>query len=461
MKIHLAIIINIMKFKKIEITDLNTFKEFYKNNTELSCETTFVNFLLWQKAYGNMFCLSGGQLFVKNGKKGAESFRLPFGGDLEKGVDKLKNHCGKLPVFWSEDCERFREFREKYCDIYNFYESREDFEYIYKSEALSKLAGKKYHSKRNHISAFSKKYAWETVEICSENIDDVMLCAKKWYKSRNGLSDFYLNCEEQGIRLILENMEALSVKGIAIYVEKAVVAFVIGSKISEKAFNIHIEKALDDFPGAYTVINREFAKLLTDYEYINREDDMGLDGLRQSKLSYKPEILLKKYFCIPKISDMTECKQLYHQTFSDDEEFENELFKNCFSYCKILKKEAKTVSMFFLLPCEINGQKCEYLYGAATAFDERGKGYMSELIKSSIGSNPIFLRPANEGLISFYEKLGFKRLKADTLKHSLTIKPTENFKKLQKHQENDFEEYTLMAINYDTNDTIGFNLSLN
>ncbi len=450
-----------MEFKNIEITDLDIFKTFYKNNTELSCETTFVNFLLWQKAYNNMFCLSDGQLFVKNGEKPHESFRLPFGGDLQNGVEALKKYCGKLPDFWSEDCERFREFRQKYSDIYDFYESREDFEYIYKSDSLACLAGKKYHSKRNHISAFSKKYNWKAVDIDCDNISDVMLCAEKWYESRKDLSDFYLNCEKQGIKLILDNMEALSVKGIAIYVEKTVVAFAIGSKISEKAFNIHIEKALDDFPGAYTVINREFAKLVTDYEYINREDDMGLEGLRRSKLSYKPEILLKKYFCTPKASDINECKKLYHETFSDDEEFENELFENCFSYCKTLKKESKIVSMFFLLPCQIKGQKCEYLYGAATAYDERGKGYMSKLIKDNIASTPVFLRPANKSLIPFYEKLGFKTLKADTSEHPLTIKPTENFEKLQKHKANDFEEYTLMAINYDTNDTIGFDLSLN
>lgn len=450
-----------LEFKNIEITDLNNFNYFYKNNNEISCETTFVNFLLWQKAYGNMFCILDDQLFVKNGEKGCESFRVPFGGDLENGIEKLKNYCGKLPDIWSEDCARFREFKKKYSHLYNFYISRENFEYIYKRDDLANLVGKKYHSKRNHIASFSKKYNWKTVDISCNNIEDIMLCAEKWYESRKDLSDEYLNCEKQGIRLILENMDILSLKGIAIYVDSMVVAFALGSKICQSTFNIHIEKALDDFPGAYTLINREFAKRLEDFEYINREDDMGLDGLRKSKLSYKPEILLPKYFCTPKENDLSLAKELYHNTFWDDEEFENELFSNCFSHCKILKKDGKTVSMFFLLPCEINGQKCEYLYGAATAPDERKKGYMSELIKDNVGTTPIFLRPANDGLIEFYEKLGFKKLKADTQKHTLTINPTEAFKTLEKHKENNFEEYTLMAINYDTDDTIGFNLSLN
>lgn len=450
-----------LEFKNIEISDLSVFNTFYKNNTEISCETTFVNFLLWQKAYGNMFCLSNGQLFVKNGENGFESFRLPFGGNLESGMKELKKHCGRLPEIWSEDCARFREFKEKYSHLYNFYESRENFEYIYKRDDLANLVGKKYHSKRNHISSFSKKYNWKAVSITKDNIEDIMLCAEKWYESRKDLSDEYLNCEKQGIRLILENMNTLSLKGIAIYIDSIVVAFALGSRICQNTFNIHIEKALDDFPGAYTLVNREFAKLLCDYEYINREDDMGLEGLRKSKLSYKPEILLPKYFCTPKETDITLAKELYHETFSDDEEFENELFSNCFSHCKILKKDGKTASMFFLLPCEIKGQKCEYLYGAATAPDERKKGYMSELIKENIGSTPIFLRPANDSLIPFYEKLGFKKLKADTQNHKLTINPIDSFKTLEKHKEDNFEEYTLMAINFDAEDTIGFNLSLN
>ena len=95
-------------------------------------------------------------------------------------------------------------------------------------------------------------------------------------------------------------MDILSVKGCAIYVGEEIAAFAIGSPINQNVFNIHIEKALDEYIGAYAVINREFAKMLDQYTYINREDDMGLSGLRTAKLSYKPEILLKKYLCIPK-----------------------------------------------------------------------------------------------------------------------------------------------------------------
>ena len=138
---------------------------------------------------------------------------------------------------------------------------------------------------------------WVFKAITAENIGDVKLCAEKWYMENAGREDRYLRCEKRGIETILDNMELLGVRGGAIYVEGKVVAFTLGSRISDDIFDIHIEKALSDYAEAYTVINREFARTLEGYKYINREDDMGLEGLRKAKLSYKPAILLKKYAC--------------------------------------------------------------------------------------------------------------------------------------------------------------------
>jgi len=290
-----------IEFKDIDLKDFEIYQSFFKDNSELSCEITFVNQLLWQKAYGNKMAVKDGILFIKNESANTVSFRLPKGGSLERGVELLKKYCGKMPNFWSEEGELFDRFCEKYKNEFEIYESREDFEYIYLSEKLANLSGKKYHSKRNHISAFSKKYNWSYKPITIENLDQVINCAEEWYKNRNELNDRFLECEKNGIAVILSNMEKLKAKGGAVYVDGKIVAFTIGSAVNENVFDIHIEKALEEYQGAYAVINREFARELIQYKYINREDDMGIEGLRTAKLSYKPEIILKKYFCKAKV----------------------------------------------------------------------------------------------------------------------------------------------------------------
>lgn len=286
-----------LKFKNVEIEDIDIYKEFMKNNKEFSCENSFVNLLVWQCAYSNMMAVSDGQLFIKSGTAEKETFRLPVGQDLEKGIKKLVEYNdNKMPSFWLQEGERLSEFQEKYSQQYIFRESRDAADYIYLQSDLANLSGKKYHSKRNHINAFSKKHNWHYEEIIQSNIEKVRLCAEKWYKENADKEDSFLLCEKKGIGTMLDNMDRLSLKGGAIIVDSNVVAFTLGSAINDTVFDIHIEKALKDFAEAYTVINREFAASLSDYKYINREDDMGLEGLRKAKLSYKPEIILKKYF---------------------------------------------------------------------------------------------------------------------------------------------------------------------
>ena len=291
-----------MEFKKISAADSLCIRPILGNNNEFSCETTFVNLLVWQEVYSNLFCIEDGQLFIKSRSRHGDVFRLPIGGDLESGIEKITSYnSGNLPSFWVQDGELLDRFRLLYGDRYDFEESRDAFDYIYRRRALCELSGKKYHSKRNHISAFSKKHDWHYEDIDGTNIDAVRECAERWYAENIDRMDKYLSGEKQGVNMMLNNMNTLDIRGGAIFVGEKAVAFTLASPINDRIFDIHIEKALSDYAEGYTVINREFAKTLPESViYINREDDMGLEGLRKAKLSYKPEILLKKYYCVPK-----------------------------------------------------------------------------------------------------------------------------------------------------------------
>lgn len=290
-----------MNFKKIELKDADILKPFLTSANELTCELSFVNLLLWQPLYNNCYCVEDGMLFLKSYDDNTITYSLPFG-DMETGFEKIVKHTGNpYPDIWAQAGRRFDEFKKLYGEYYDIYESRNEFDYIYNSSNLINLAGKKYHSKRNHIYAFSKQFDWHYEDITDNNIEMVKKCAEIWYSQSADRMDDELKTEMKGVTLMLENMKALDIKGGIIIIDDNAVAFTLGSPINQNIYNIHIEKAIKGYDAAYTVINREFAvRNLQNYKYINREDDLGLEGLRKSKLSYKPEIILPKYICTKK-----------------------------------------------------------------------------------------------------------------------------------------------------------------
>ncbi len=291
-----------MNFKKIELCDKEKLLPFLQSSDEFTCEISFINLLIWQPLYNNCYCIEDNTLFLKSYDDNVETYSLPFG-DIKKGMEKIINHTKKLPVIWAQDGNRFNQFKMLFSEKYDIYESRNEFDYIYNSSDLINLSGKKYHSKRNHISAFSKQFNWHYEDINPHNIIEVKKCAESWYSQYGNNIDEELKTEKNGISLMLNNMEFLNLKGGAIFVDNRVVAFTLGSAINDHVYNIHIEKAISGYETAYTVINREFAaRNCQNYKYINREDDLGIEGLRKSKLSYKPQILLPKYICTKKES---------------------------------------------------------------------------------------------------------------------------------------------------------------
>lgn len=260
---------------------------------EQSCDNTIPNLLVWNADS----LISEGQMIIREKDKSA--YRLPLGGDLEKGIDHIKElERNQNPTFWIAEGQRLNEFRQKYGDRYIFIEDRNSFDYVYLRENLANLPGRKYHSKRNHISAFSRKYDWYYTTLTDESIDQFRECAKRWYQSREDTNNT-LETERKGVELLFDHYKELNIDGGGIVVDNNIVAFSLGSEINPEMFDVCIEKALPEYAEAYAVINREFANSV-DYKYINREDDMGIDGLRKAKLSYHPEFFVKKYYCYPK-----------------------------------------------------------------------------------------------------------------------------------------------------------------
>lgn len=403
-----------LNFKKFESNDINLLKPLLAKRNSYTCENTLANIAVWADEYNIEFAFTDTDVYIKLSERNGFIFSIPVYKDLAQAVEKIKEYCFSKDIpakFWFEEGSTLEQFLDLYREEYLCFNSKSSSEYIYLRENLANLSGKKFHSKRNHISAFSKKYNWTFERLSKENINDAMFVADEWYAARAEQNDSSISTERAGIALLLQNIEFFKVQGGILRVDGKPVAFTCGTPITDSVFDVNFEKALPDYQGAYAVINREFAKSV-DYEYLNREDDLGLPGLRKAKLSYHPNIILKKYICLP--------RTLYNQSFElhlntfpeDDAEFTAQLFDTFFAEsCFYKYLNGKIVSQLFVLNSVVNGLDAGYIYAAATDEKYRRQGFMKELIeKVKLYYNQLTLKPATNELYNYYAKFGFKEL---------------------------------------------------
>lgn len=397
-----------MFFEKITKENIVKIGDFLKNNT-YSCEFTPANLLLWSNMFntefsmlGDLLCLryeeANGPIFALLGAVTADSVKYVIDYCLENNiVPKISLNEEQIAVIGDLG------------QNYDVFESEKSAEYIYSSEALATLSGKKYHSKRNHIAAFSKQYDWTFEELTPENSHEILSISDNWITDNNKTNEASINTDREGIEMLINNFAAFRARGGIVRVDGKAVAFCLGTPISDTVFDVNFEKALPEYKGAYAVINREFAAYLSDFEFINREDDLGLAGLRKAKLSYRPIKILKKYIIMPKFI-REQAINLYLTTFAEEtKETAESLFNKFFLHNTLLKlQDKKIVSMLFAIDSAIGKTEAAYIYGAATDKAHRNKGYMKELIDYAAKNyDALYLKPASSELFEFYSKLGF------------------------------------------------------
>lgn len=291
-----------LEFNTPDISSYSKIINFLKPFAEgsMSCEITPMTLLIWKNYYHQKIAFLDDMMFVSLGEN-REIFLLPFANDMKKAVNILKESTkaeNRPLVFLAAEGVRLDTFNTIFGEDFSQKESRDDYEYLYLTENLKNLKGKNFHSKRNHISAFSKAYNWSYETITPKILPEIFKMADKWTEEMKKVTEDSqsIEVENAALKEYLPLMKQLNLRGGCIRVNGEIIAFTFGSPINNKVFDIHVEKALPEFRTAYSVINREFVlNELSDYEYVNREDDMGLEGLRKAKLSYHPDILLKKY----------------------------------------------------------------------------------------------------------------------------------------------------------------------
>ena len=198
-----------------------------------------------------------------------------------------------------EDCALLEKL---YPGRFRIYNDRDGYDYVYAIDDLADLKGRKFQRKRNHVNRLWEQHPHCRLEpVTAANLEAVQDMATAWYLRRQAKDpdgDYHL--EQLALMRALSDPQKLGMEGIVLMEEERILAFSLASRLSENTFDIHFEKARDDVDGAYTAVNQAFAKYLREkfpeVRFLNREDDMGLEGLRKAKLSYQPVFLVEKYW---------------------------------------------------------------------------------------------------------------------------------------------------------------------
>ncbi len=294
-----------MDFKKLTLEDKQLFNKYLNPYKFLSCEYSFTTLYIWKDACDIQYAIYKESLIIK--KKDFEGnyyFMQPLGykeGDLKELLEclsqyQIENNMKYIFKDLEEDfAEKVKSFYKEEQNVY-IKEDRDNFDYLYEADKLIKLSGKKLHGKKNHYNSFVNNYDYEVKEIIDGKIaDDVINAAEKWFRENNN-NDKMLYYETAAIKEIVQNINLFNLKGIAVYVDNQVVAFSLGEKLNDKLAVIHIEKGDMNYKGVYSFINKTFIDMcFNDVKIINREQDLGIEGLRKAKLSYYPFKLEKKF----------------------------------------------------------------------------------------------------------------------------------------------------------------------
>ena len=265
-------------FKPIRLEDKEIITSFTFPSDYRNCDFSFANMCSWRFLYDSEFAIVDGYLLIRFmiEDKSRFAYMMPVGdGDLAGAVRLLEEDSLK--------------YGHPLCMLGITPDAKEQLE--------GALPGSFFY-----INNFKKRYSYEYVPITPDIVPQCLKLECKWYKANNGDNDEEeLNDERRSLTYALHHFDSLGLIGGALRVDNEIIAFSFGAPINHNTFGVHVEKADVNFDGAYTVINQEFASHLPEqYTYVNREEDLGIPGLRQAKLSYQPTILLEKSAAIKK-----------------------------------------------------------------------------------------------------------------------------------------------------------------
>lgn len=301
-----------ISFKDIELTDKEWVKPLLAISDFRGTEYCFTSLYMWSSIYHTKIARIEDLFLIRSETQDSFSYLYPAGkGDIKMAIERMMEEaqsCNKEFTMSSITPQQREEIERLFPGKFEFTPIRNSFDYIYLRESLATLSGKKYQPKRNFISRFKELPNWEYETIsskdpilCKQQLEECYRMNEQWCQMSQCNHNSSKSQECCAVRKVLKDFIGLNLEGGLLRVDGQVIAYTIGEPLNSDTYIVHIEKAFADIKGAYPMINQSFILDRTDgFQYINREDDAGDEGLRKAKLSYNPVFMVEKYFAIPK-----------------------------------------------------------------------------------------------------------------------------------------------------------------
>jgi len=288
-------------FHPVELSHRELIRELLWNYQPETSELTFTNLFIWRQHHGLRWCLEGDHLLLlSRPPEGGPCLWPPVGPPprlplVRRLFSWLKEELGSpTPCLTRADARLAAELAG--APEFLVVPLRDHFDYLYATADLIRLAGRRFHDKRNHLNAFRRLHPFTYESLEEHHLPACRELSEKWCRLRRCEEDLSLLGEWEAIREALDHFSALGLTGGVIRVEGQVVAFSVGELLNRETAVIHLEKADPELKGAYAAINQQFLEhAFPEVPFVNREQDLGEPGLRTAKLSYNPVRLVEKF----------------------------------------------------------------------------------------------------------------------------------------------------------------------
>jgi hypothetical protein len=291
-----------MSFKPITLEDRDIFRAAEKACPLTTSDVNFTNMIIWNDYYHITWTEYGGCLALLARPEGQEPFALPpLGlGDQLAATEYLFSQLDKPRL--SRAPESLVQVIAKERPNWTILPDPDNDDYVYLAEKLINLSGRRMHQKKNHYNYFKQNYSYELVDVTLDLIPELIAVEDLWLTAKTEKigEESHLIMEKRAVHICLDKIEELSLKGLAIRVEGRIEAFTLGEPLNEDTALIHVEKGNPAIRGIYVALLSEFcSRYFSTLTYVNREQDLGLPGLKFSKESLKPHHMAKKFVVTP------------------------------------------------------------------------------------------------------------------------------------------------------------------